>query len=71
MYSSRSLSFEYEWEGFYLEQGKLVLPSGGRLTPAQILLSSALIEISADKDIRMTSKIIKIARALAKLKLTN
>ncbi|WP_231566211.1 DUF3653 domain-containing protein [Vibrio sinaloensis] len=71
MYSYRSLSFESEWEGFYLEQGKLVLPSGVRLTPAQILLGSTLLEISADQDMRMTSRTIKVARELAKLKLSN
>ncbi|WP_264876286.1 DUF3653 domain-containing protein [Vibrio agarivorans] len=68
MYSNREISLSEDWAGFYCEQGKLVLPSGVRLTAAQILMASALVEIASDNDLKTATCLLKIARALQQIK---
>lgn len=62
------LSYLDEWEGFKIEGGRLILPTGARLTAAQVLTGSALIEIECCDDLRTQTKLLRIARAIAKLK---
>lgn len=68
-YRRLELCYLDEWEGFKIEGGRLILPTGARLTPAQVLTGSALIEIACCDDIKTQSKLLKIARAIVEVKL--
>ncbi|ENQ5772281.1 regulator [Vibrio fluvialis] len=68
LHSNKDLSISSEWEGFSLTRGKLILPTGSELTPQQIILASALLEIGADSELIVSTKILKYVRALIKIK---
>ncbi|ELG2961125.1 phage protein [Vibrio fluvialis] len=69
MAKSRELSHLVEWEGFRMINGKLELPTGKLITPQQILTSIALLEIQSELEIKTTSKLLKIARAIVRSKM--
>ncbi|KAA8597318.1 hypothetical protein F0Z19_4006 [Vibrio cyclitrophicus] len=50
-----------------MENEKLVLPNGQRLTASQVLLGAALIEIANESDRKTMVRTIKLARAMSKL----
>lgn len=58
-----------EWEEFQIENGKLVLPTGQRLSPNQVLIGAALLNISSDIERKTCVKLLGIARKLAQNKL--
>lgn len=62
------LSHDEKWIGFKMESGKLVLPTGDRLSPEQILTGYALIEIGAPGEQKALSKLVKIAREIARIR---
>lgn len=70
LYSFRELSISEEWKNFYIQKDTLVLPNGIRMTPAQMLLASALLEIGSPPDLEVLSHVIRTARSLANLQLT-
>lgn len=62
------LSEDKKWLGFKMESGKLVLPTGDRLSPEQILTGHALIEIGAPDDRKTLSRLVRIAREIARIR---
>ncbi|WP_244882235.1 hypothetical protein [Vibrio scophthalmi] len=50
-----------------MQKNILVLPNGIRMTPAQVLLASALLEIGSEPDIEVVANVVRTARSLAKL----
>ncbi|MGR5267721.1 DUF3653 domain-containing protein [Vibrio astriarenae] len=69
LYSNTVGAHSDEWQDFKLENGKLVLPTGQRLSPSQILVGAALVEIGSELELKTSSKVIKTARALNKYRL--
>lgn len=69
LYSNTVGAHSDYWQDFKLENGKLVLPTGQRLSPSQILVGAALVEIGSELELRTSSKVIKTARALNKYRL--
>jgi len=65
--SSRTIGVTDEWSRFCMENEKLVLPNGQRLTAGQVLLGAALIEIASENDRLTMIRMIKLARAMSKL----
>ncbi|MEZ9327329.1 regulator [Vibrio cyclitrophicus] len=65
--SNRPIGTTREWSSFYMENEKLVLPNGQRLTASQVLLGAALIEIANESDRKTMVRTIKLARAMSKL----
>ncbi|MCG9544793.1 regulator [Vibrio sp. Isolate33] len=64
--SYREVGISDDWVGFYVENGKFVLPTGQRLTASQILLGAALLEIGSNEDQKTASSLIRLARCIAK-----
>nr|WP_275124950.1 regulator [Vibrio fluvialis] len=65
--SSREIANSKEWEGFYIKQSKLQLPTGQLVTPQQILTGIALIDIGSELEIKTSTQLLKLARAINKL----
>lgn len=57
-----------EWDGFYMRSGSLVLPTGQCITPQQLLTGIGLIEISSDIELRTSTKLLRLARSIQKIK---
>ncbi|WP_264876288.1 regulator [Vibrio agarivorans] len=66
LHSNTVCSYAGEWEQFKIENGRLVLPTGQRLTPNQVLMGAALVEIGGEIELKTSSTVIKTARALQK-----
>lgn len=47
---------------------KLELPTGQKVTPQEILAGIALIKINSDIEIKTSTQLLKLARALEKIK---
>ncbi|WP_353960338.1 regulator [Vibrio gallaecicus] len=62
----REVGISDDWVGFYVENGKFVLPTGQRLSASQILLGAALLEIGSNEDRKTVSSLIRLARCMAK-----
>ncbi|MGL5471794.1 MAG: DUF3653 domain-containing protein, partial [Shewanella sp.] len=67
-YNGRELCHGDKWHGFRIEGGRLILPSGDRMTPQQILSGVAIMMIEAPSDAMTRSKLLKYARAIARIK---
>lgn len=65
---SKSLSHLREWKDFKMVQGKLELPTGDRITPQQLITAVALLSIQSELEIKTSTKLLKLARAMTKLK---
>ncbi len=59
------LSYKKEWRGFKMNNGKLELPTGQRVTPQEILVGIALIEIQSELELKTSRKILRFARLIA------
>ncbi|WP_158147693.1 DUF3653 domain-containing protein [Vibrio cincinnatiensis] len=68
MQAGYELNKSEQWNGFRLVNNELILPTGQGLSPQQILMGAALVEISASDDIKTRSRLLKYARAIAKLR---
>lgn len=68
MYKRLELAPYSEWEGFKMSDNRLVLPTGRSVTPQEILTGIALVEIQSPTDMATTRKLLKYARAIAKIK---
>ncbi|MGF1751043.1 regulator [Vibrio cionasavignyae] len=69
LYRKRELSDEEKWDGFYMVGDSLCLPTGQLVQPQQIILAMALLELGAHPDVKINSKIARIARKLNELRL--
>lgn len=63
----REIGVSNDWERFKLHYDKLELPTGQLITPQQILLGIALLEIQSIDELKTTSYILKTARAIAQM----
>ncbi|EPQ9985690.1 regulator [Vibrio vulnificus] len=68
MSKGRELSPCDSWEAFKMHYDKLELPTGQLVTAQEILAGVALLEIESPNDVRTTAKLLKYARAIAKVK---
>ncbi|MBY8208077.1 regulator [Vibrio fluvialis] len=66
--TGRELSLLSCWEGFKMRKGKLELPTGQMVTPQQIIIGIALVEIESDLELKTKSKLLKLARAIERIK---
>ncbi|ENM5787105.1 phage protein [Vibrio metoecus] len=67
-YKKRELYHGDAWNGFKMEGGRLILPTGDKITPQQILAAIAIMQIEAPNDGITRSKLLKYARAIARIK---
>jgi len=68
MYKRLELSHHEEWRGFKMHNNHLELPTGQQVTPQQILAGTGLLQINSELEIATSTQLIKIARALNKLR---
>nr|WP_321460806.1 regulator [uncultured Vibrio sp.] len=68
MTKGRELSSSKEWEHFKMHYDKLELPTGQLVTAQQVLTGLALLEIGALTDLEVAARVLKYARAIARLK---
>ncbi|UJX05035.1 regulator [Vibrio parahaemolyticus] len=68
MTKGRELATSEAWEHFKMHKDKLELPTGQLVTPQEILTGIALLEIGAEPDMMITTKIMKYVRALSKIR---
>lgn len=64
---SRKLHHSKEWDQFKMVGEKLEIPTGRKITPNEILIGIALLEISSDLEIKTSTKLLKLARALSRI----
>lgn len=62
------LSHDEEWQGFRMNRGRLELPTGQQVSPQQILAGIGLLEINSGLEIKTSTRLVKLARAIAKIK---
>ncbi|EKO3511307.1 phage protein [Vibrio fluvialis] len=67
MVVGRELGISEQWQQFKMHFDKLELPTGALVSPQQILLGIALLELGADKDLSVSTAILKYVRSLRKL----
>ncbi|MFG5017010.1 phage protein [Vibrio cholerae] len=67
-HSRKELYHGDEWWGFRMEGGRLILPTGDRVAPQQILYAIAVMQIEAPEDDLARSKLLKYARAMVRIK---
>ncbi|MEZ8107207.1 regulator [Vibrio cortegadensis] len=70
LYCNRELGIGDEWKGFCIVGDKLALPTGRPVSPQQILAGIALTEIGSELELRTSSKLLKLTRVIANIKLT-
>nr|WP_251372976.1 regulator [Vibrio gigantis] len=68
MSKGRELGVSDDWKRFKLHYDKLELPTGQCVTAQQILLGIALLEIQSELEIAVSSKVLRFARSIAKIK---
>ncbi len=51
-----------------MEGGRLILPTGDRVAPQQILFAIAILQIEAPEHDLVRSKLLKYARAMVRIK---
>ncbi|TBT37115.1 regulator [Vibrio parahaemolyticus] len=64
----RELATSEAWEHFKMHKDTLELPTGQLVTPQEILTGIALLEIGAEPDMMITTRIMKYVRALSKIR---
>ncbi|MDF5285874.1 regulator, partial [Vibrio parahaemolyticus] len=68
MTKGRELATSEAWEHFKMHKDTLELPTGQLVTPQEILTGIALLEIGAEPDMMITTRIMKYVRALSKIR---
>lgn len=68
MVKSKELSHLEIWENFRMVKGMLELPTGQHITPQQLLTGIALLSIQSELELKTSSKLLRIARALTRVK---
>lgn len=65
LYANRRLdAVSKEWRGWMFNKGELITPNGWSLTPNQIFMGNALIEIGTDNDRALRAEIMRVARLI-------
>ncbi|MBY7794276.1 regulator [Vibrio fluvialis] len=64
----RELSKSEEWNGFKMHYDKLELPTGAMISPQQILIGIALLEINSPIENNIMTRVLKISRAICNCK---
>ncbi len=65
MAKGRELGQTSDWNSFKIHYDKLELPTGQLVSPQQILLGIALLEIQSELELNTTAKLLKYARSLS------
>ncbi|MEZ9471003.1 regulator [Vibrio lentus] len=68
MAKGRELSISEDWEQFKMLHDRLELPTGQVVRPQQILAGIALLGIQSDLEIKTSTHLLRLARAIAKIK---
>jgi len=68
MMKGRELSASDDWEQFKMHYDKLELPTGQVVRPQQILAGIALLGIQSELEIKTSTYLLGLARAIAKIK---
>ncbi|MBY7972664.1 regulator [Vibrio fluvialis] len=68
MVKGRELSPSRTWDCFKMHHDRLELPTGQLITPQQLLTGIALIEIGAESDVLIATRIMKFVRAIRDIK---
>ncbi|HAS8514733.1 TPA: regulator [Vibrio vulnificus] len=68
MVKGRELSPCETWESFKMHYDKLELPTGKLVTAQEVLTAIAILEIGAQPDLMVSTKILRFARVLGKIK---
>ncbi|WP_332408296.1 DUF3653 domain-containing protein [Vibrio metschnikovii] len=68
MYRGHELNKSEKWKGFRMRSDHLELPSGQMLSAQQIIMGAALVEIACSEDLKTRARLLKYARAIAKIK---
>ncbi|MGF1841503.1 regulator [Vibrio atlanticus] len=68
MANGRELSHSEDWKEFKMHHDGLELPTGQLVSAQQVLAGMALLEIQSDLEIRTSTHLLAIARAIAKIK---
>ncbi|MCE7534834.1 regulator [Aliivibrio fischeri] len=71
MYCERKIGLGDSWQGFSIVKNKLRLPTGRELEPQQILTAVALLEIESIEDKKTLTKLVKVARNIAEIRITS
>ncbi|EKO3517938.1 phage protein [Vibrio fluvialis] len=66
--NERELSYLPMWAEFKMVQGKLEIPTGQRVSPQEIIAGIALLSINSELEIKTSTKLLALARSIAKLK---
>ncbi|MBY8036396.1 regulator [Vibrio fluvialis] len=67
MAKGRELSHLPDWKNFKMIDRKLELPTGQKISAQEILTAVALLSINSELEIKISTKLLKIARALVKI----
>lgn len=68
LYTGRDLSHKEDWQQFRMRKNKLEIPTGELIGPQQILCGHALTQIEAPSDLETSTKLLKIARSIERIK---
>ncbi len=68
MHKKIELSHYKQWEGFSMEGDRMRTPTGQLVSPQQILTGLALVEIGSQLEIRTSTHLLKIARAISDIR---
>ncbi len=68
MATGRELSPSDDWELFKMHYDKLELPTGQKISSQELLTAIALLEIGAEADMLIVTRLMKYVRALCKIK---
>ncbi|MCL9783241.1 regulator [Vibrio sp. S4M6] len=68
MSRGRELSPTEDWEQFRMHYDKLELPTGQLVSPQEILCGIALAQINSELEIKISTKLLKLAREIARIK---
>ena len=65
--TGRIISHKKNWEDFKISHHHIVTPTGETITPQQILLAQALMYGQSQETFQTSSKLLRLARAVAKI----
>ncbi|MEF1174051.1 regulator [Vibrio sinaloensis] len=71
LYKRLELSTTEDWRGFKMKGNQLELPTGQLVTPQQILTGIGLLEIGSDLELKTSTKLLCLARAISRISLCN
>ncbi|MBY8036307.1 regulator [Vibrio fluvialis] len=66
--SNRDISPNELWQGFRMHYDRLELPTGRLVTAQEILTAIAILEINAPDDVRLSTRILKYARCINRIR---